>query len=169
MPGRPRKPASLKHGHSETKEHLDDRADIEEDLKGTDDLVYTTVPETLDDAGKQYYKFIVDNLKTSHVLADLDIPIITQTADCLSKMDQADAIIDKNESGLMLNSLDRYGNVVIKEHPAVGTKMKYLSQFRGLATQLGLSPSARAQLAEMKLQDKANDEDVLLQALKGDD
>lgn len=162
---RPRKPASLKAGKSETKEHLDERALVEEELKGDDDLVYSSIPSSLDALGQRYYMFIVDELKSSKVLANLDIPIITHTADALSRMEQLDLIL--NESGLMEYTKDKFGNDIVKEHPAVNTKMKYLSQFRGLSTQLGLSPSARSQLAEMKMQDKQEAEDPLLAALGG--
>ena len=57
-----------------------------------------------------------------------------QTADSLSKMRDCDKII--NEEGVIITDVDRYGNDVVKENPAVGTKQKYLNQFRALSTQL---------------------------------
>ncbi|RFP78059.1 phage terminase small subunit P27 family, partial [Bacillus subtilis KCTC 1028 = ATCC 6051a] len=81
-----------------------------------------------------------------------------------SKMRQADEII--NKEGLILNTIDRYGNALIKEHPAVATKQKYLNQFRALSTQLGLSPASRAQLAGLKIEQKNEEEDPLLKLLK---
>ena len=80
-------------------------------------------------------------------------------------MRQADDII--NEEGIILNTIDRYGNELIKEHPAVSTKQKYLNQFRALSTQLGLSPASRAQLAGMKIDKQEQEQDPLLQILRG--
>lgn len=159
----PRKPASLKQGKSETKAQLQLRAEQEEKLKGNTDL-FKDVPEHLDELAKEYYQFMVTELEISDILSNLDIPLLEQTADCLSKMRQADAII--NEQGIIIEQVDRAGNEIIKEHPAVGTKQKYLNQFRALSNQLGLSPASRASLAGMKMDKQEEDEDPLLQLLK---
>ena len=161
---RPRKPASLKQGHSETKAQLEIRAEAERQLMGDDDLIQQ-IPEYLDPLAQSYYEFLVTELEVSDILSNLDIPLLEQTADCLSKLRQSDDII--NLEGLVLTQVDRYGNTIIKEHPAVGIKQKYLNQFRALSTQLGLSPASRAQLAGMKVEQKEEKEDPLLQILKG--
>ncbi|MEK5205248.1 phage terminase small subunit P27 family [Bacillus sp. FSL R10-2789] len=161
---RPRKPASLKQGKSETQAQLEIRAEAEKRLMGNDNLLQE-VPDYLDELAQAYYKFLVHELEISDILSNLDIPLLEQTADCLSKMRQADDII--NEEGIIIKQIDRYGNEMIKEHPAVGTKQKYLNQFRALSTQLGLSPASRAQLAGMKIEKKEEDEDPLLKVLRG--
>lgn len=159
----PRKPAEVKAGKSETKEHLDERAKVEEEMAGNKDRI-TNVPEILDSLGKEYYKVLIEDLSEAAFLSNLDIPLLTQTADCLSKMQQADEIID--EAGLMYVTYDKMGNAIPKEHPMVGTKQKYLNQYRALCTQLGLSPSARASLSEMKVQAAKNEEDPVMKLLK---
>lgn len=161
---RPRKPASLKQGKSESKAQLLIRAEAEQSLMGSADLLQE-IPDHLDELAQDYYRFLVTELEISDILSNLDIPLLEQTADCLSKMRQADAII--NEEGLILEQLDRYGNSQIKEHPAVSIKQKYLNQFRALSTQLGLSPASRAQLAGMKIEKKEEEEDPLLKVLRG--
>jgi len=161
---RPRKPASLKKGKSETKAQLEIRAEKEEKLKGNGDL-FKNIPNHLDELAKEYYKFLVTELEISNILSNLDIPLLEQTADCLSKMRQADEII--NEEGIIIKQIDRYGHEIEKENPAVGTKQKYLNQFRFLATQLGLSPSSRAQLAGMQIEKEEEEKDPLLKILKG--
>ncbi|PED63985.1 phage terminase small subunit P27 family [Priestia megaterium] len=160
---RARKPASLKQGHSETKAQLEIRAEAEKRLMGNSDLL-KDIPDYLDELAQAYYNFLVHELEISDILSNLDIPLLEQTADCLSKMRQCDDII--NEEGLILNQEDRYGNSQPKEHPAVGTKQKYLNQFRALSQQLGLSPASRAQLAGMKVEKQEQEEDPLLQVLK---
>lgn len=161
---RPRKPAALKAGKSETKAHLDAREKIEDALGGGKDKVYN-IPQQLDEMGKEYYMFLVDELEASDILTNLDIPVLTQTADCLSKMQQADSWIA--EKGIIYYAYDREGNAIPKEHPAVGVKQKYLNQFRALSTQLGLSPSSRASLAEMTLQKQEDDVDPVMKLLEG--
>lgn len=160
--GRPRKPASLKKGKSETKEHLEARAEVEQKLKGSSDLIYN-IPEQLDELAIEYYKFLIEELEDSNILSNLDIPILTQTADCLSKMEQADSII-KSE-GIIFYKPDNAGNNEPREHPAVGIKQKYLNQFRALSTQLGLSPSSRAALAEKNMEKEAEKEDPVAKIL----
>lgn len=159
---RPRKPASLKKGKSESQAQLKERAEVEEQLMGAVDLV-DTVPEYLDKLAQWYYKFLISELEISNILSNLDIPLLEQTSDCLSKMRQCDEIL--NRDGLIINIIDRYGTNTIKEHPAVATKQKYLNQFRALSTQLGLSPSSRAQLAGMKVSEKETQDDELLKIL----
>lgn len=164
MGGRPRKPASSRVGNWGNKEDKEKAIELEKEIKGKDDKIFE-IPENLDEVGKIYYQFLVEELKETGVLSNLDIPLLTQTSDCLSKMQQADEIL--NQSGLMISEQDRYGNEKLKEHPMVKTKQNYLSQFRALATQLGMSPSSRAQLAELKLSKQQNDSDPVLQLLNG--
>lgn len=159
---RPRKPASLKKGKSESQAQLKERAEVEEKLMGAVDLV-DTVPEYLDKLAQWYYKFLISELEISNILSNLDIPLLEQTSDCLSKMRQCDEIL--NRDGFIINIIDRYGTNTIKEHPAVATKQKYLNQFRALSTQLGLSPSSRAQLAGMKVSEKETQDDEVLKIL----
>jgi P27 family predicted phage terminase small subunit len=82
----------------------------------------------------------------------------------LSKLKQCDDIINKN--GLIIKQIDRFGNEVTKEHPAIKVKVKYMNVYKSLSTQLGMSPSSRAQLAGMQLKAKEDEEDPLLQLLK---
>lgn len=161
---RPRKPASLKQGHSETKAQIKAREEQEQRLMGDDDMV-ANVPEYLDPLAKAYYKYMVSELEISGLLTNLDIPLLEQTADALSKLRQCDDIL--NTEGIKIDQVDRYGNTVTKEHPTVKTKMAYLNAFKTLSVQLGMSPASRAQLAGAKLQAKEDEQDPLLQLLSG--
>lgn len=161
---RPRKPADLKAGNSENKGDLDERSEIEAKLSGEDNLVWI-IPDTLDDYGKEYYEFLINEFSEANFLSNLDVPLLTQTADCLSKMRLADEIIDRE--GIKYDTFDKFGNTIPKEHPTVKTKLAYLTQYRALSTQLGLSPSARASLSQMKMEAKEEEEDPLLAALRG--
>lgn len=161
---RQRKPASLKAGKSETKEQLEARQEIEQQLLGSTDKI-NSVPEHLNELAKVYYKFLIDELEISGVLSNLDIPLLEQTADTLSKIRECDE--DLNERGLVITKIDRYGHENEAENPYVKIKMSYLTQFRSLANQLGLSPASRASLAGKKIEAKEEAEDPLLKILKG--
>lgn len=161
---RARKPASLKAGKSETKEQLLVREEIEQQLLGSDDKV-NIVPEHLDPLAQVYYEYLVNELEISGLLSNLDIPVLEQTADALSKIRQCDE--DLNAKGLVISKTDRYGHENDVENPHVKIKMAYLNQFRSLANQLGLSPSSRAALASKKIEAKEEAEDPLLQIIQG--
>lgn len=161
---RPRKPASLKQGKSESKEQLQRRQEIEEQLLGGTDKI-SQVPEHLNEMAKIYYQFLVNELEISGLLSNLDIPVLEQTADTLSKIRDCDEHL--NDEGLVITKVDRYGHENSMKNPYVDIKMAYLNQFKHLANQLGLSPASRAALASKKIEEKQNEEDPLLQILSG--
>lgn len=159
---RPSKPASLTVGNSETKKQKEERELMEQSLKGQVNMVYS-VPEHLDDMAKIYYEFIVEELRYANILTDIDIPIVEQTADCLSKIRQCDDMI--NKLGLFYEEEDRYGHTKVVENVAVKTKLNLLTKYGQFCVQLGLSPSSRANLASKKIEAKQNEDDPLLQIL----
>lgn len=161
---RARKPASLKAGKSESKEQLAARQEIEKQLLGNTDQV-AQVPDHLDQLAQVYYQYLVNELETSGVLSNLDIPILEQTADSLSKIRDCDDHL--NDEGLVITRIDRYGHENTIENPYIKIKMAYLNQFRSLANQLGLSPASRASLASKKVEAKEVEEDPLLKVLNG--
>lgn len=160
---RQKKPACLKQGKSESKAQLQQRQQIEEMLSGDDGLVYS-VPQNLDSKGQIFYKFIVDELRHSNILTNIDIPLLEQTADCLSKMRECDILIEK--MGLFYEELDRYGNKKIVENVAMKTKLNLMTKYNQLCNMLGMSPSSRAALASKKAEVKEQEKDPLLQLLK---
>lgn len=151
---KPKTPASYRQdsgGNHHNKEQLKQMKDIEDNLKGSDNLL-DEAPEYLSEIGKEYYYFIVGELKDRGILSNLDKPLIEQTADCLDKMFIADSIL--NEEGMFIDVINSRGEKQLKEHPAVKTKQAYLNQFRFCSGQLGMSPSARAQMAQFKIEAK---------------
>lgn len=162
---RQKKPASLKQGKSESKEQLAYRDQIEQQLLGNADKI-STIPEHLNDMAQVYYQFLITELEISGILSNLDIPLLEQTADTLSKIRDCDDAL--NEQGLVIEGIDRYGQTFAKENPYVKIKMAYLNQFRNLSNQLGLSPSSRASLAAKQIEQKEEEEDPVLKILRGE-
>ena len=161
--GRPRKPAFLKKGHSETKAELTNRAEQERKLMGATDKL-NIVPDYLDPLAQAYYKYIIGELEIGGLLTNLDIPLLEQTADALSKIQQCDDIL--NVEGILIETYDRNGQKIAKEHPMVKTKMKYLKAYNSLSIALGMSRTSRTQLAGMQIEKKKEVADPLLQLLK---
>lgn len=163
--GRPKSPAATKAGNSESKEQLKARAAMEESLKGNTNLL-NIVPDGLSEDAQLYYKFLVHELTICDLLSNLDVPILKLTAICLSRLDEVEARI--TQDGMFVETPDRNGFMVLKEHPAVKTQNTLASQFRAYCGQLGLSPSARASLAGLKMEAKAEETDPVVRALRGE-
>ena len=155
---RPRKPAAFQ-SHMErnyTKEEITEMEAAEEALRGGSEQV-NKVPSHLSDLGKQYYKAITEEMKLSGVLSNLDIPLVSLTAETLAIIRDCEEML--NEEGLILEDG--------KPHPAVNIRDKNLSQVRSLMVQLGMTPSSRASIAVDNIKQKKDDEDPLLKILKG--
>lgn len=163
--GRPKSPASTKAGHSESKEQLKARAAMEESLKGDTNLL-EVVPDGMCEDAQLYYKFLVHELTICDLLSNLDVPILKLTANCLARLDKVEERL--LQDGDFIEVPDRNGLMVLKEHPAIKTQNTLSSQFRAYCGQLGLSPSARASLAGLKMEAKAEETDPVVKALRGE-
>lgn len=168
MAGRKRKPAALKRGKSETKEHLDERQDVETSIQGKDDLVYNGVKLSDSDA-QEYYNIITDNYKEVHILSNLDIPLIKEMSYVCARLDSVEKII--SQEGIVVPVINKKTNEIeyYSEHGLYSLENKLLKQFTMLAGQLGMSPSSRAQLAELKMINHDKETDPLNTAISGVD
>lgn len=156
---RPKSPASTKKGKSETKAELKIRQEEELKIKGGTDKVFT-VPRHLKGDDRKHYRFLITELANTDTLSNLDIPILLQTVKIMSAIEQCDKELEK------LGSMIYYDqNGQPKEHPSSKQRLAYLSQYRAMAGQLGLSPSARASLAGKKIEAQENQNDDLLKVL----
>lgn len=161
---RPRKPASLKKGKSETKAQKKHREEIEKALRGNSDNI-KNIPEYLTEDEKIYYKWLIEEIEISGLLTNLDIPLVEQCSNCLHIMRQCDDEIRKN--GILIKCVDRYDNESFKANPSIKIKLDYMTKYTTLCNQLGLSPAARASLAGKQLEAKQENEDPVLKLLKG--
>lgn len=156
------KPIAINSSHL-TKEEIADRKEQEEKLQGNDDLVYIPPKELRTKTEKELYIYLVDQLKVSGILNNLDIQILTQTVDSIINMRAAKKAIKKY--GQVIQKID--GS--LQKNPAINIYKDYSSIFYQCCLQLGLSPSARAKLSVINIKNKENKEDPLLKALRGDD
>lgn len=157
-------PSAVLKGNTYSKSELDQLKRLEEEMMGSDDAL-DIIPEQLDDYGKVYYQYIVENLRSSKIpIANLDRSTITMVADCLSKIQQCNEYI--NEVGLVVEKTERNGAVNWVANPMIKTMHDYQAKYIQMSSTLGLTPSARSTLASMQLEQKAEDEDEVLNILK---
>lgn len=156
---RPKKPAAVTQGHNESKSDLIARQEDEKQLAGADDEL-RTVPQTIasDDLAVEYYHEVVSLLEDSGILSNLDRYGVGAIADCLSKIQQSNEII--NTEGHIITQITKAGDKDVV-NPAYTIHDKYLNHFNKLCTQYGLSPSSRAQLSSMTLEMRAEANDEL--------
>ena len=150
---RPSKPISVQSRHN-TKEEVEKRKEQEERLKGLADKIKP--PKHLTKNQKKIFKFIVDQLKTSGILSNLDIFMLTSCSIAVDRINEVEKMI--NDEPFLLRDKD-----------LMSSKDKYSKEFFRCSNELSLSPQARAKIAGLNLQAKEQEEDPIIKALKGDD
>lgn len=147
-----------------SKEELENRRKAEESLKGSNDRI-EEIPDWLCDLGKQEYIKLVNDLKSSEILTNVDIPVVAIVADAVAKMHQLNEIL--KIEGLFVTKLSDRGAENISEHPATKLYKQYNAIYKQYLAELGLSPSSRAKLGALNQQAKAEEQDPLLAILNG--
>lgn len=135
-----------------TKEEINLRLKTEERLKGGADNI--SPPTYLNARQKKIFNYIIDQLKASGILGNLDIYILSQTAIAIDRLQQIEKMINKDIHRI-------YDKDLIK------AKSEYTKDFFRCCNELSLSPQSRAKLGNINLQAKEKEEDVLLQVLAG--
>lgn len=150
---RPSKPISMQSRHN-TKEEIEKRKKQEERLKGLSDKIKP--PKHLTKNQKKIFKFVVDQLKASGILSNLDIFMLTTCAIAVDRINEIEEMINKEP-------------ILLRDKDLMGSKDKYSKEFFRCSNELSLSPQARAKIAGLNLQAKEKEDDPLIKALKGDD
>ena len=123
-----------------SKEERERRQEAEDKLKGNDDKVYTP-PQGMNPMIAKIYMNIVEELKSAKVLNNLDVDLISITADSIYRL------------GVARKNLDEQGEVIadfngkLFKSPWVQITKDYQAIFYAGVRELGLSPSSRAKLA----------------------
>lgn len=152
--GRPSKPINASSGKI-SKAERQERQEAEAKINGNvkkDKL--NKVPKSLSKEGKKIYKEILGNLEESGIdLNNLDLNLLEATANAIDTMHKCQAIIQEDFLNKQAHNL----------------YFKAFNTFKQGCSELGLSPSARARLSMIQAQNKAEEDDVLLRILRGDD
>lgn len=138
-----------------TKAEIEARKENEERIKSLADKI-GEAPGYLSTEQKQIYKFIIDELKATGILTNLDVYILATCAIAVDRLQTIETIINKN-----------IGKLVNKD--LMSAKDKYAKDLYRCCNELSLSPQSRAKLGNLALSNKEKKEDPLLKALRGDD
>lgn len=135
-----------------TKEEKDIRIETEEKLKGGADNI--SPPTHLNASQKKIFYYIIEQLKESGILGNLDTYILSQAAISIDRLQKIEKMINKD-----INKI--YDKDLIK------AKSEYTKDFFRCCNELSLSPQSRAKLGNINLQAEQERQDPLLQVLAG--
>lgn len=152
MCARPCKSVTTSSKHF-TKEELQGRKEQEEKLKGLADKIKP--PAYLSKEQKKIFKYIVQELEASGILSNLDIYILATCSIAINRLQEIEQMINEDISNLTNKEL-------------LSAKDKYTKDLFRCTSELSLSPQSRAKLANVNVNTKAQQEDPLLKALRGD-
>ena len=138
-----------------TKEEVEKRKAAEESIKVLADKIEKP-PSYLNKEQKKIYKFIIDELKMTGILTNLDVYILCTCSIAVDRLKTIESIINKNAGALMNKDL-------------MSSKDKYTKDLYRCCNELSLSPQSRAKLGNLALMNKEKSEDPVLKALSDDD
>jgi P27 family predicted phage terminase small subunit len=135
-----------------TKEEKNARLEAEEKLKGGADNI--SPPTHLNARQKKIFSNIVDEMKASGILGNLDVHILGVCAIAIDRIQQIEKMINKDLGKILDKNL-------------MSAKDKYTKDFFRCCNELSLSPQSRAKLGNINVQAKQQEDDPLLKLLKG--
>lgn len=147
---RPCKSAKVLTECSQTKEEINKRIETENLLRGDDDNI--VAPPYLSKKQADIFNFIVEELKNSGILGNLDTYILTTCVIAIDRLQKIESMINEDCQLLFDKSL-------------LSAKDKYTKDLFRCCNELSLSPQSRAKMANINLQAKEKEEDKLLQIL----
>lgn len=150
---RPCKSAKVLTECSQTKEEINNRIEQEEKLKGKADNLVPS--HELSENQLYLFNFIVQELKASEILSNLDKFLLTKCAIAIDRLQNIESAINKKPS-LMFNK------------DIKSTKDTYDKDFFRCCNELCLSPQSRAKIANININTKNAEEDAVVKALRGE-
>ena len=150
---RPAKPLNEQSG-AITKEQALERERAEKKLRGKDDKVKP--PSYLTNAQKKIFRYIVNELKASGVLGNLDVYVLTLAAVSIDRITDIENQINENSQLLLESKL-------------MAAKEKYSKDFFRCCNELSLSPQARAKISIANVKAIKENRNPILDVLEDDD
>lgn len=150
---RPCKSAKVLTESSQTKEEIDSRIEKEEVIRGKGDKLVPSMELT----GNQLYlfNFIVNELKASEILSNLDTFLLTKAAIAIDRLHFIEGLVNKNQKLLFNKDI-------------MSKKDSYDKDFYRCCNELCLSPQSRAKIANININTKNAEEDAVVKALRGE-
>lgn len=135
-----------------TKEEKEKRLEVENKLRGKADNIIP--PSYLNEKQVKIFDCIVQELKASGILGNLDVYILAQCSVAIERIQAIDEQINEDIEQVFNKDLS-----VIRD--------KYVKEFFRCANELSLSPQSRAKLGNINLQTEQEKQDPLLKILGG--
>lgn len=148
---RPTKSATTTTGNF-TKTEIKNRMEQEKKLKGKADNIHPS--EYLNERQKAIFNYIVDELRSSGILSNLDVFVLDTCSICIDRLQYIETMINNDPSLLM-------------DKQIMTTKEKYTKDLYRTINELSLSPQSRAKLGNINIQAREAAEDPLLKVLSG--
>ncbi|MDM5199245.1 P27 family phage terminase small subunit [Fictibacillus enclensis] len=136
-----------------TKAERKAKQEMEDRLKGSADNL--SPPAYLNEKQKVIFQYVIDEMKASGTLGNLDVFALETFAICVDRMRTIDEMINNNSDELSNKGLQ-------------ATRSGYSKDFFRTMNELGLSPQSRAKLGNINLNDQKKQDDPLLKAMKGE-
>jgi P27 family predicted phage terminase small subunit len=149
---RPSKSARVVHPCSQTKAELKARIEVEDELKGGSENLIP--PNNLNANQKKTFKYIVDELKASKVLGNLDSYMLEMGVIAIDRLQTIEKEINRDFSKIYDKDL-------------MSAKSKYTTDFFKFCQEACLSPQSRAKMGIIATNKKIEEADPLLKVLKG--
>lgn len=137
-----------------TKEEIEGRQAIEDKLKGSDDKLKP--PSYLNSNQKKIFKNIVNELRASGILSNLDNYILTTAAIAIDRLQEIEKLINEDIKNLYNKDL-------------MSSKDKYTKDLFRCCSELSLSPQSRAKFANINIQKGKDEEDPVKKVLRGEE
>ena len=135
-----------------TNEERNIRLENEAKLKGRSSRI--TPPSHLSPKQKKIFRHIVNELKASQILGNIDIYILTT---CSIAIDRLQEIEERINTDFLL----------VRDKDLMSAKDKYTKDLFRCTNELSLSPQSRAKLGNIDFHDKENKNDKVLKILEG--
>lgn len=149
---RPCKSAKVLTECSQTKEEIDERVQKEDLIRGKADKLNPSMELT--ESQLYLFNFIVEELKASEILSNLDIFLLTKAAIAIDRLHYIESIVNKNPKALFNKDI-------------MSKKDSYDKDFYRCCNELCLSPQSRAKIANININTKNAEEDAVIKAIKG--
>lgn len=150
---RPCKSAKVLTECSQTKEEIETRIEKEEMIRGKADKLGPSMELT--ESQLYLFNFIVDELKASDILSNLDTFLLTKAAIAIDRLHFIEGIVNKNPKALFNKDV-------------MSKKDSYDKDFYRCCNELCLSPQSRAKIANININTKNAEEDAVVKALRGE-
>lgn len=148
------KSITTRTGHM-SKTDIDRRLEYEAKLRGDSDKIRAPAYLTLQQ--KKYFRTIVDYLKESGILGNIDVYLLAQTAITIDWIQACEVAINQEVV------VDEEGN----PNPHIKIRTAYMKDFFRMCNELNLSLQARAKIANINCSAKAKKTDSLPTILGG--